>query len=166
MFLDPILLTSSAKGNIHFGTALGQIGDIDKDGFNDLAISAPFEGNGAIYIYYGNAQGISQKPSQKIEAPSNIAQSMDKRSAMFGFSISRGVDTDDNGFDDFAVGSPNSEQVFLYKSYPVVEIVARLSSSVTPLPFDNSSFVLDVCGKINSNWTKFDKEISKLLKIF
>lgn len=37
-----------------FGSALAKIGDINKDGNEDVAIGAPYEGgSGAIYIYLG-----------------------------------------------------------------------------------------------------------------
>lgn len=37
-----------------FGSALTKIGDINKDGLEDVAIGAPYEsGSGAVYIYCG-----------------------------------------------------------------------------------------------------------------
>ena len=38
-----------------FGSALAAIGDVNKDGVQDVAIGAPYEaGSGAVYIYCGD----------------------------------------------------------------------------------------------------------------
>lgn len=105
--------------NTRFGMALGKIGDINGDGFNDLAISGNSKGKGVIYIYHGSKSGMSM--SQKIE--------VSDENSMFGFSISRGVDIDQNGYNDFAVGAPNAESVFIFQSYPVVKVFASLKPS-------------------------------------
>lgn len=47
-----------------FGFSLTTLGDINKDGYNDVAIGAPYEGGGAIYIYLGSSQGLSDMYSQ------------------------------------------------------------------------------------------------------
>jgi len=47
-----------------FGFAITNLGDLNKDGFDDIAIGAPYEGNGVIYVYHGSASGIVIKPSQ------------------------------------------------------------------------------------------------------
>lgn len=47
-----------------FGFAITNLGDLNKDGFDDIAIGAPYEGNGVIYIYLGSAAGIVIEPSQ------------------------------------------------------------------------------------------------------
>ena len=40
------------------------LGDLNRDGFRDVAIGAPYEARGAIYIYLGSADGLSTEPSQ------------------------------------------------------------------------------------------------------
>lgn len=47
-----------------FGFSLANLGDINQDGYNDLAVGAPYEGNGAIYIYLGSKDGIVPTYSQ------------------------------------------------------------------------------------------------------
>jgi len=37
---------------------------LNKDGYDDIAIGAPYEGNGVIYIYQGSDHGIIVEPSQ------------------------------------------------------------------------------------------------------
>ena len=120
-------IKSKFKFRSRFGTALSKIGDINMDGYNDIAISAPFEGNGVVYIYLGSSSGLSSTPSQKIEAPND--NKVFSFLPMFGHSISRGVDIDDNGYNDIAIGDPSSGKVYVYRSYPVV----KLKSSIEPL---------------------------------
>ncbi|NWI17847.1 ITA7 protein, partial [Crypturellus soui] len=47
-----------------FGVALSAAGDLDQDGFSDLAVGAPFDGAGKVYIYHGSKLGIVAKPAQ------------------------------------------------------------------------------------------------------
>jgi hypothetical protein len=47
-----------------FGFAITNLGDLNSDGYEDIAVGAPYEGNGAIYIYLGSAQGLIPEPSQ------------------------------------------------------------------------------------------------------
>ena len=36
-----------------FGLAVENIGDIDGDGYSDIAVSAPYAGSGVVYIFRG-----------------------------------------------------------------------------------------------------------------
>lgn len=47
-----------------FGFAIANISDINKDGYEDIAIGAPYEGRGTVYIYLGSPDGIITTPSQ------------------------------------------------------------------------------------------------------
>ncbi|XP_053681013.1 integrin alpha-PS3-like [Anopheles nili] len=125
-----------------FGTSLGKIGDINMDGYNDIAIGAPFEENGAVYVFLGSADGLQSKPSQRLTAPPNELLSPQ---SMFGFSLSRGSDIDANGYNDLAVGSPNDEKVYVFRTYPVVRIDAEVTSSKRELTLGDTSFELSIC---------------------
>jgi hypothetical protein len=47
-----------------FGFAMTNLGDLNSDGYEDIAVGAPYEGKGAVYIYLGSAQGLIPEPSQ------------------------------------------------------------------------------------------------------
>lgn len=52
-----------------FGIAISNIGDVDRNGYNDIAIGAPLEvdspgSSGSVYIYNGFSDGIRMKHSQ------------------------------------------------------------------------------------------------------
>ena len=136
-----------------FGTTLAKIGDINRDGFNDIAISAPFENNGAVYIFLGGTEGLSTKPIQKIPAPSELPipyAGYEEQTAMFGHGISRGVDIDGNGYRDLAIGSPNSESVYIYKTYPVIKIAASIQTAKNELSLDDTKVNMKICMRADS----------------
>nr|XP_057917211.1 integrin alpha-3b [Doryrhamphus excisus] len=100
-----------------FGLAVAAIGDINQDGFQDFAVGAPFHDTGKVYIWTGSKKGISNKPSQVIEGKS-VASGAFKT---FGYSISAGMDMDDNSYPDILVGSLD-DRIALLRSRPVVHL--------------------------------------------
>lgn len=45
---------SKLVSGARFGAALANLGRLDSDPFEDFAVGAPFEGDGAVYIYRGS----------------------------------------------------------------------------------------------------------------
>ncbi|XP_007190446.2 integrin alpha-4 isoform X1 [Balaenoptera acutorostrata] len=119
-----IELIGSDKYAARFGESIVNLGDIDNDGFEDVAIGAPQEDDlrGAIYIYNGRADGISSAFSQRIEGL-QISKSL----SMFGQSISGQIDADNNGYVDVAVGAFRSDSAVLLRTRPVVIVEASLN---------------------------------------
>ncbi|KAM5267767.1 integrin alpha-4 isoform 2-T5 [Hipposideros larvatus] len=119
-----IELIGSDKYAARFGESIVNLGDIDNDGFEDVAIGAPQEDDlrGAIYIYNGRAEGISSAFSQRIEGLQNS-----KSLSMFGQSISGQIDADNNGYVDIAVGAFRSNSAVLLRTRPVVIVEASLN---------------------------------------
>lgn len=132
---------------------MSSIGDINKDGYNDVAISAPFEGNGVVYIYMGSLRGLAERPSQKIEAPSSVT--------MFGFSISKGVDVDGNLYNDIAVGAPGSDIVFIFKSQPIIRVVASVNFAEKDIMTNTTEFGINICFHYESR-TNIKRDIGEL----
>ncbi|NWR25877.1 ITA3 protein, partial [Emberiza fucata] len=64
--LPSLVLTGPSYSG--FGFALASIGDINQDGFQDIAVGAPFEGPGKVYIYHSSAEGLRDRPRQ-VTAP-------------------------------------------------------------------------------------------------
>lgn len=60
----------------------------------DIAVGAPYEGTGAVYIYHGDKTGILFEPVQKI-----LAENIDPRLKGFGISFSNVEDIDGNHYD-------------------------------------------------------------------
>ncbi|XP_031627810.1 integrin alpha-PS5-like [Contarinia nasturtii] len=146
--LQTILRIDSDKNDCRFGQTLSKAGDINHDGYNDLIVAAPFEGDGAIYIYFGSSNGLSEIPDQKIKAPS-----IGSYPQWFGHGISKGVDIDGNNYVDFAVGSPNADAVYIYKSYPVIKINATIKTIKKSIRPNDKSFTFMVCFQYESKFS-------------
>ncbi|XP_028854534.1 integrin alpha-7 isoform X2 [Denticeps clupeoides] len=98
-----------------FGMTVNSVGDLDQDGFGDIAVGAPFDGDGKVFIYRGLSSGLDTKPSQVLDGAAVGVK-------RFGYSISGGLDVDGNRYPDLAVGSL-SDQVVLYRSCPVIHVI-------------------------------------------
>lgn len=59
----------------------------------DVVVGAPWEGDGAVYIYQGSASGLRSHYSQRI-TPQDFPQSL----TGFGMAVSRGIDIDGNNY--------------------------------------------------------------------
>ncbi|XP_070068195.1 integrin alpha-PS3-like, partial [Drosophila takahashii] len=140
---DRTTVTSPAEGRARFGTTLSRLGDINNDGYNDVAVGAPFAGNGSVFIYLGSENGLRNKPSQRLDAPSQSLSEDGEH--MFGHGMSRGSDIDGNGFNDFAIGAPNAEVVYLYRSYPIVKVHAAFNSESRHIKPDQEEVQITAC---------------------
>uniref|UniRef100_A0A8C2KSS9 Integrin subunit alpha 6 n=1 Tax=Cyprinus carpio TaxID=7962 RepID=A0A8C2KSS9_CYPCA len=94
-----------------FGLAVENIGDINLDSFEDIAVGAPYadSGFGSVYIYHGSADGINTTPAQILEGKQHNIK-------MFGYSLAGNMDLDQNSYPDLAVGSL-SDTVFIYRYF-------------------------------------------------
>ncbi|XP_055966280.1 integrin alpha-6 isoform X2 [Sorex fumeus] len=99
-----------------FGIAVKNIGDINQDGYPDIAVGAPYDDMGKVFIYHGSAKGINTKPTQVLEG----------KSPSFGYSIAGNMDLDRNSYPDVAVGSL-SDSVTVFRSRPVINIQKTLT---------------------------------------
>lgn len=113
----------------------------------DLAVGAP--GNRTVYIYYGSSNGLITEYAQNITAPG--ANEKNEVNQMFGYGLSKGADIDGNGYLDIAIGSPETDTVYVYKSYPVIRTACSIVPSEERINRKNSTFEFQVVCKFNSN---------------
>ncbi|XP_044525726.1 integrin alpha-6 isoform X2 [Gracilinanus agilis] len=106
-----------------FGIAVENIGDVNQDGYPDIAVGAPYDDLGKVFIYHGSPSGINTKPTQVLEG----------KSPFFGYSIAGNMDLDRNSYPDVAVGSL-SDSVSIFRSRPVINILKTIT--VTPSRID------------------------------
>lgn len=132
-------LRTEYAGDGRFGMTVARLGDVNGDGYADLAVGAPYEANGgAVYVYLGGADGLGEQWSQRLAAPASVTG---RPGGIFGHGLSRGVDVDGNRYPDLAVGAPEAGAVFVYRAYPV----ARIRAHIRPLTGE----IADVNGAID-----------------
>lgn len=129
---------------------------------SDLIVAAPFEGNGAIYIFHGSSNGLATKYTQRIIAPHHGLMSQQ----MFGHGLSKGADIDGNQYLDVAIGAPEAEAVYIYKSYPVIKINATITPFSQEIKTTDNSFKFNVCWLYESTFPiNFDVDFNATVKL-
>ncbi|XP_029784421.1 integrin alpha-3 isoform X1 [Suricata suricatta] len=103
-----------------FGFSVASIGDINQDGFQDVAVGAPFEGLGKVYIYHSSSSGLLRRPQQVIDGEELGLPGL----ATFGYSLSGRMDVDENFYPDLLVGSL-SDRIVLLRARPVINILHK-----------------------------------------
>eukprot|EP00057_Strongylocentrotus_purpuratus_P008777 XP_011663251.1 PREDICTED: integrin alpha-9 isoform X1 [Strongylocentrotus purpuratus] len=122
--VDVKLMGSNSVG-ARFGTVIESVGDLNGDGYEDVAIGAPYEdySRGAVYIYLGGEHHLRKPYSQRLLGSTNMVS--------FGYSISGGMDMDNNGYPDIVVGAYENDTAALFLSRPVIEMEAFLTLTPT-----------------------------------
>ncbi|XP_063216104.1 integrin alpha-4-like isoform X2 [Bacillus rossius redtenbacheri] len=160
--MNDTVITGSSCPSANFGTAMASIGDINMDGYQDLAVGAPYEDKGAIYIYHGCKNGMKPNYAQRILA-SDVASHIPL--AGFGFSISSGLDIDGNHYNDIAVGAYSSAQAVVLRSRPVVHLHGTLSADVAMISLDDLAFSFTACVNFTGQFLPPQLGITASLKV-
>ncbi len=105
-----------------FGSTIKNVDDLNKDGYKDVAIGAPYEDDnfGAVYIYHGSSFGINSKYSQRISGRRFGVTS-------FGTSLSGAQDLDANDYPDLVVGAHQNDSVIYLRTRPVINMQASMT---------------------------------------
>jgi VCBS repeat-containing protein len=96
--------------NAAYGFSVAGLGDVNGDGFDDIAVGAPamvdlisgtgsLASVGAVFVYFGSSNGLPAVPTVKLQPTTLVA------GALFGFSIAGG-DVNNDGKNDILVGAP------------------------------------------------------------
>lgn len=129
-------------------------------------MGASFDGDeGAVYIFMGSIDGIREFYSQKLKPSiSTPTATRQPNVEFFGFGLSRGVDMDDNGFNDLAIGAPNSMKVYVFKSYPSIKIISTAYGKPREIPINNIYSEIIICAHYES-YKNFSKPISGIFAV-
>ncbi len=117
-----------------FGTSVANVGDLDGDGLNELAVGSPGRGAGSVWILFLNADGSVQTEFEIKAADYGLPEPGTPEEA-FGSSISLVEDYSGNGIPDLAVGIPYLDAVWLLPA------LAEIPASVQFEPPDPTASV-------------------------
>ncbi|CAL4059694.1 unnamed protein product, partial [Meganyctiphanes norvegica] len=146
--LSPTQFVGSGKANSRFATTLAVLGDLNDDGYEDLAVGAPWEddGVGAVYIYLGSKTGLRALNPQREYSQRLTPDQFDGSELLgFGMALSRGVDIDGNHYPDLGVGSFVSGHAVLLRSRPIARIIATLKATPDRITINATSLNLKAC---------------------
>jgi len=110
---DPVVLDAPALHSYdHFGFAVTGAGDLDNDGYDDVAVGTPGvdvagtvrgTDRGAVYVFQGSAVGVVDTAATRLEAP--VPMDYDR----FGYAVAGAGDVDGDGYGDLLVGAPGKD---------------------------------------------------------
>ncbi|CAB1341528.1 unnamed protein product [Coregonus sp. 'balchen'] len=131
-----------------FGSTIAPLGDLDKDGFNDVAVGAPSSGiEGRVFIYMGTSDGLSPQYTQVIESPFQSLGSP----AQFGFTLRGAIDIDSNGYPDLIVGAWGVNKIAVYRAQAMVMAKTQLSLYPDFLNPDVKDFTVMMCISVSGH---------------
>lgn len=95
------LVLDAPRSGAEFGTSVSILGDVNDDGYADVAVGGPqasvsATGDGAVWIYHGSESGVSDVPDTEITGSATA-------NAYFGYAV-EGGDINGDGRTDLIVG--------------------------------------------------------------
>uniref|UniRef100_A0A671T2R3 Integrin alpha-6-like n=1 Tax=Sinocyclocheilus anshuiensis TaxID=1608454 RepID=A0A671T2R3_9TELE len=142
-----------------FGLAVENMGDVNLDGYHDVAVGAPYDSNGAgnVYIFHGSPQGLKK---------AQVLGGKDHNVKLFGYSLAGNMDLDRNNYPDLAIGSL-SDSVFVARSVISIEKTVTTTPKELDLTKKNcgENICLDVkaCFKFSVKPKTYNPTLSKYM---
>jgi hypothetical protein len=132
-----------------FGAAVSAAGDVDADGYDDVAVASPYEGTraGAVRVFRGGA--VEAEALAWVTLPAGAGDET------FGQALAGAGDLDGDGFDDLAVGAPatldDSGRLHVFLGGPDGPSPAPSATVEAPEPGSYFAFALSVAGDLDGD---------------
>ncbi|XP_057186966.1 integrin alpha-6b isoform X2 [Triplophysa rosa] len=125
-----------------FGLAVENMGDVNLDGYHDVAVGAPYDGNGAgnVFIFHGSPTGLNK--AQVLGGKSHNVK-------LFGYSLAGNMDLDRNYYPDLAIGSL-SDSVFVYRARSVISMEMTVTTTPRELNLTQMNCANTVCFEVKA----------------
>jgi hypothetical protein len=100
---DPAWSKESNQTNAAYGYAVGTAGDVNRDGYTDVIVGAPYwtDGHifeGATWVYLGSSSGLNAIP--------NWYEQSEQTGSNLGYAVGTAGDVNGDGFADVIIGVP------------------------------------------------------------
>ncbi len=98
----PAWTVESDQNGSQFGSTVAGLGDVNKDGFSDIAVGAPFYDNGqadegTVFAWYGAVDGVFPTPGWSLKGSQTGAE--------LGYSVGAAGDVNGDGYSDVIISS-------------------------------------------------------------
>ena len=133
--VDPLLSCGAwtaelDQASAFFGRSVAGAGDVNGDGFDDVAVAAPWYDSGelnegAVFVYHGSSSGLDSVAAWSAEGNSIFL--------MFGSDVAAAGDVNGDGFGDLIIGVERAEQAVVYYGSPT-GLGAVAGSTVSGVP--------------------------------
>ncbi|MBN1754951.1 FG-GAP repeat protein, partial [bacterium] len=159
---EPFLYLNGYLVNETFGDVVADPGDINGDGYGDLAVGASInrateEHTGLIYIFYGGSVP---------DTITDIILTGEGEGDRFGWSLESLGDINGDGLPDIAVSAPNNDEaglnmgkVYVYLGFasgpPRAEIIQPFEGAITSCPDQAVYLLLTPQGQIDTSSIEF-----------
>lgn len=100
----PAWTMTDGVANANLGYSVSKAGDVNGDGYGDIVVGAPGEGNGRVRVYHGSPTGPSATP--------DFDQTGTQAGERYGTSVSNAGSMLGSGYGDVLVGAPMHDQIF------------------------------------------------------